>query len=75
MRRQRSELAKAIFADGRTNAEIAQAAGVDPSTLSLVSNGRRNPTLETVLRIAHALDTTPEALGLTGLSSIQAGGE
>jgi transcriptional regulator with XRE-family HTH domain len=75
MKRQRSKLAKAIFADGRTNAEIADAAGVCPCTLSQISNGWRNPTLETVLRIAHALDTTPEALGLTGLRSIQTGGE
>jgi transcriptional regulator with XRE-family HTH domain len=75
MRRQRTELAKAIFADGRTGQEIAQAAGVNVCTMSQIANGWRNPSLETVLRLAKALGTTPKALGLSGVQDVIGGAE
>ncbi|MBL7114692.1 MAG: helix-turn-helix domain-containing protein [Kiritimatiellae bacterium] len=74
MKRNRSKLAKAIFADGRTLTTIARAAGVSICTISQVSNGRICPRLETALRIAGALHTTPGALGLRGLKATLEGG-
>lgn len=35
---------------------IAQESGLSPQMIAYVENGDRNPTLETVLRIAKALD-------------------
>ena len=70
----RSKLAKAIFADGRTALEIAHAAGINPTTLSLIRNGRRLPRIETALRLSSALNREPAALGLPDLASIMIGG-
>lgn len=35
---------------------VAQESGLSPQMIAYVENGDRNPTLETVLRIAKALD-------------------
>ena len=35
---------------------IAQESGMSPQMIAYVENGERNPTLETVLRIARAMD-------------------
>ncbi len=35
---------------------VAQESGLSPQTIAYVENGDRNPTLETALRMAQALD-------------------
>lgn len=35
---------------------VAQESGLSPQMIAYVENGERNPTLETVLRMAEALD-------------------
>jgi transcriptional regulator with XRE-family HTH domain len=35
---------------------VAQASGLSPQMIGYVENGMRNPTLETVLRMAEAMD-------------------
>jgi transcriptional regulator with XRE-family HTH domain len=37
---------------GVTLADVSRATGISPSTLSRIETGRRNPTLEVVLRLA-----------------------
>jgi len=70
----KSKLAEAISADGRTAREIARAAGVNPTTLSLVLNGRRTPRVETAAKLARVLNRTPAALGLPDLAQFMKGG-
>lgn len=45
-----------------TQAQVATAAGVTPSFISLLESGRRRPTIDVGLRIALALGTTIDAL-------------
>lgn len=42
--------------------ELADAAGYDRTFISLLERGRRQPSLETVFRLASALKTTPAIL-------------
>lgn len=70
----KSKLAEAISADGRTEREIAHAAGINPTTLSLVKNGRRIPRIETAARLSSVLHRSPAELGLPDLASIVKGG-
>lgn len=69
----RTALQIAVFNDGRSQTEIAKLAHINRSALSLVINGKRKPRLETSLRIAKVLGSTPEELGLFGLSNISEG--
>jgi transcriptional regulator with XRE-family HTH domain len=41
---------------GLTQVELAKSAGVAKSTVTLLEAGRGNATLESLLKIAHALD-------------------
>lgn len=41
---------------GLLQRDVAQSAGIDSTYLSGVENGRRNPTLDVIVAIAHALD-------------------
>lgn len=66
----RSALQIAVFSDGRTQTELAKIARINRSALSQVISGKRKPRLETSLRLAQALGSTPEKLGLFGLSNI-----
>lgn len=49
-------------AKGRSQKELAEAAGMSPQQLSQYENGLRNPKLETLIRIADALNVSIEAL-------------
>jgi DNA-binding XRE family transcriptional regulator len=69
----RTALQVAVFNDGRTQTEIARLAHINRSALSQVVSGKRKPRLETSLKIASVLGSTPEALGLFGLSNIAEG--
>lgn len=42
--------------------ELAEIVGVDTTTISEIENGRRSPTLNTVIKIAHAFKVTPSEL-------------
>jgi len=42
--------------------EVAQAAGLSVPFLSLIESGNRQPSLQTLRRIAEALEVPPEAL-------------
>ena len=42
--------------------ELARKAGVSPSYLSQIENGKRNPSVESIKAIAAALDIAPEIL-------------
>ena len=42
---------------GFTQTELAERAGLDQGDVSRIENGKANPTLETLIRIAYALDT------------------
>ena len=68
--RKRTALELAVFASGKTRAELAKAAHLNMSTLSLVITGKQKPRLETTLRLSAALDSTPEALGLIGMADV-----
>lgn len=53
---------------GMTLPALAEASGVTPNYIGSIENGRRDPSLSTVLRIARGLRVTPgELLGLPGL--------
>lgn len=41
---------------GLTQAELAEAAGIDPGFLSKIENGQRGPSIETLARLALALN-------------------
>ena len=43
---------------GRSQEWLAGAAGLDRTYISLLERGLRKPTLNTVLKLAHALDAT-----------------
>ncbi|WP_269078051.1 helix-turn-helix transcriptional regulator [Alicyclobacillus acidoterrestris] len=47
---------------GLKNRWLATQIGMDESSLSLIVNGKRKPTIDTAIRIARALDTTVEDL-------------
>jgi transcriptional regulator with XRE-family HTH domain len=47
---------------GLKQEEFAELAGIDYSYLNQLENGKRNPTVEMLDKIAKALDTTPENL-------------
>jgi len=47
---------------GMSQAELADRAGVGQSYLAGVENGKRNPTLYTLWRLAIALGRTPRSL-------------
>jgi|SRR6516164_9122149 transcriptional regulator with XRE-family HTH domain len=47
---------------GLSQRELAEAADVTPSFLSLVENGEREPSLATVRNIAAALEISPEII-------------
>lgn len=47
---------------GLMQEEFADLAGIDYSYLNQLENGKRNPTVEMLEKIAKALDTTPEKL-------------
>lgn len=66
----KTKLAAAVFFSGVSAREIARVANINETTLYLAISGRRKPGLETSLRIARALDTSPEELGLIGLSCV-----
>lgn len=68
--RKRTPLEMAVFASGKTRVELAKAAHINLSTLSLVITGKQKPRLETSLRLSAALDSTPEQLGLIGISNV-----
>jgi transcriptional regulator with XRE-family HTH domain len=72
--KERTKLARAIFDAGLSNRELARMCGVSECAISQAANDRRKPRLESCIRIADALGTTPEALGLVGLSSIRSQG-
>lgn len=42
--------------------DLARLSGVAKSTLSKIENGKGNPSLRTILRVADALDQTPGTL-------------
>jgi len=67
----RTKLSEAVFYSGRSAREIARSANVNETTLYLAISGKRRPGLETSIRIARALDSTPESLGLVGLSKLE----
>ena len=59
-------------------ADLAEAAGINRSHLSLIESGEHRPTEDTIGKIAAALETTPENLEwtgeyLAGLSEIDGG--
>ena len=45
-----------------TQEDLASTAGMDRSAISLLERGRRNPSLETILKLATALKLEPEVL-------------
>ncbi len=47
---------------GLTQAQLAQRLGIATPQLTQIENGRNSPTLDTVERIANALDITPVLL-------------
>jgi transcriptional regulator with XRE-family HTH domain len=67
------KLDRALRTDGRSAAEIAQAAGVSYVALSCIRHGRQTPRLETAARLAAALNRTPAELGLPDLQSVLKG--
>ena len=50
------------LAQGRTQAELAQAAGISTVYLSHLERGYRGPSLQAVIRLAGALDLRPSTL-------------
>jgi SOS-response transcriptional repressor LexA len=52
----RARLRAAIDKSGKKHGAIAADAGVDPTTLSRILNARMQPTFDTVVRLARALD-------------------
>jgi len=67
MRRTRiknAHLAAALAASGKTARQVAAEINRHPNTVSRILNFREDPTPATVTRLAIALDTTPDALGL-----------
>lgn len=55
-------LAAALAVKGMTGKELAAQAGVHPVTVSAILNLRVDPRPETMVKIASALDTSPESL-------------
>ena len=43
---------------GRTQAQLSEMTGIQRSNLSRLENGKTNPNIETLSKIAIALDTT-----------------
>ena len=43
-------------AEGLTQKELAERCGMKPSNLSRIENGNGNPSLQTLLKIAHGLN-------------------
>ncbi len=72
--RRNKKLLDAIQRDGRTAGEIATAAGVSGCTLSLIVNRHRTARLDTAHKLASALHTTPDAIGLPTLADVKIGG-
>jgi transcriptional regulator with XRE-family HTH domain len=52
-----------------TLSELADRAGISLTYLSQIERGSRNPTLAIVVRLAQALDTTPDQL-VAGLDRV-----
>ena len=55
-------LAEAMKAAGMNQRELAEAAGITGSAVSLFLSGKRNPTMRTVEKLARALDVEPADL-------------
>jgi len=55
-----TRLREALVADGRTQKEVAKAAGVSPGTLCIAANGTGEPGVFAAMRIARALGKTVE---------------
>ncbi len=58
----REQLIKTRKSAGKTQADMAIAAGVHRSYYGLIENGNRNPTLGIATKIATALDSNIEQL-------------
>lgn len=52
-----------------TLSDLADGAGISLTYLSQIERGSRNPTVAIVVRLAQALDTTPDQL-VTGLDRV-----
>ncbi len=50
------------IAKGKTQEVISGLAGLDRTHYSKIERGLRSPTIETLFRIAHALDMSPHEL-------------
>lgn len=55
----RERLRAAVDRSGKKHSVIAMEAGINPATLSRILNGRIRPALETIGRIAHAVNESP----------------
>lgn len=48
-------------AAGRTQEDVAGEAGMHPTALSMIENGQREPRIDSIIRLAFALDVEPGA--------------
>lgn len=51
-----AEIVASRKAEGLTQKELAERCGMKPSNLSRIENGNGNPSLQTLLKIAHGLN-------------------
>ena len=66
-----AELRERRLADGRTQVELAEAAGVHNGTVSLLERGRRQPSLGVAFRLSAALGLPRD--GLAGATARRLG--
>jgi transcriptional regulator with XRE-family HTH domain len=65
MRRLGANMRRCREERGLTQTQLADRAGIAPSTISTIENGRNSPTLFTVCALADALEVSvPEYIGL-----------
>lgn len=60
----RTDLQRILFDEGRRQTWLAKRAGIHPTTLSLIVNGRLHPTHDQAEAIARVLGRTVDELGL-----------
>lgn len=52
---------------GLTGSDVRRLAGIDPTSLSFIERGKREPSLDHIRRLAKALDLDPVTLAAAAL--------